>query len=181
MSEQSEEADNEETIESDEDGYPLLPENVFDLRLSRRKGVLRRFMAAARRLCLPPTCPQPLLMECNVEFYRLNGRIPWAGIEESPSEYISRKSRPDSDHKLQEPSHMKAEGVDEWLRHWLKLQRRNKRPLSLKGGIDIATSDQGSKSRDKGKSTRIKSGGRRKKGKGKAKATEEQAIDEDEE
>jgi hypothetical protein len=45
------EADSEETLESDEDGYPLLPENVLELRLHRRKAVLRQFMAAARRLC----------------------------------------------------------------------------------------------------------------------------------
>ena len=45
------EADSEETLESDEDGYPLLPENVLELRLHRRKAVLRQFTAAARRLC----------------------------------------------------------------------------------------------------------------------------------
>jgi hypothetical protein len=50
VAENNEKADSEETLESDEDGYPLLPENVVELRLSRRKAVLRRFMAAARRL-----------------------------------------------------------------------------------------------------------------------------------
>src|SRR6266436_731398 len=45
------EADSEETLESDEDGYPLLPDNVMELRLHRRKAVLRQFTAAARRLC----------------------------------------------------------------------------------------------------------------------------------
>lgn len=44
------EVDSEETLDSDEDGYPLLPENVLELRLDRRKAVLRQFMAVARRL-----------------------------------------------------------------------------------------------------------------------------------
>jgi hypothetical protein len=70
------------------------------------------------------------------DFYKLNGRPPWAGIAEHPSQYIAKKSRPDSDHQLQEPSHMKSDGVDAWLQHWLKLQKRNKRPLILKDGSD---------------------------------------------
>jgi hypothetical protein len=41
--------DSEETLESDEDGYPLLPGNVLELRLSRRKAVMRQFMGAAKR------------------------------------------------------------------------------------------------------------------------------------
>ena len=49
LSEHTEEADSEETLDSDEDGYPLLPENVLELRLNRRKAVLRQFMASARR------------------------------------------------------------------------------------------------------------------------------------
>jgi len=49
FSEHTEEADSEETLDSDEDGYPLLPENVLELCLNRRKAVLRRFMASARR------------------------------------------------------------------------------------------------------------------------------------
>lgn len=31
-----------------------------------------------------------------------------------------------------EPSHMKAEGVEDWLKHWLKMQQRKRRPLTLK-------------------------------------------------
>jgi hypothetical protein len=41
-------ADSEEILDYDEDGYPILPENVLELRLDRRKAVLRQFMAAAR-------------------------------------------------------------------------------------------------------------------------------------
>jgi len=49
FAENTEEADSKETLESDKDGYPLLPVNVLELRLSR-KAVLRQFMGAARRL-----------------------------------------------------------------------------------------------------------------------------------
>ena len=49
-SEHTEEADSEEMLESDEDGYPLLPEDVLELRLNRRKAILRQFVAAARRV-----------------------------------------------------------------------------------------------------------------------------------
>jgi len=31
-----------------------------------------------------------------------------------------------------DPSHMKATGVDDWLRHWLKLQKKGKCPLVIK-------------------------------------------------
>jgi hypothetical protein len=31
---------------------------------------------------------------------------------------------------------MKSDGVDAWLKHWLKLQKKNKRPLVLKGPAD---------------------------------------------
>jgi hypothetical protein len=51
--EHTEEADSEETLDSDEDGYPLLPENVLELRLDRRKAVMRQFMGAARRAYIP--------------------------------------------------------------------------------------------------------------------------------
>jgi len=30
-----------------------------------------------------------------------------------------------------EPSHMKLKGVDDWLSHWLKLQKKKKRPLTF--------------------------------------------------
>jgi hypothetical protein len=49
FAEHTEEADSEERLDSDEDGYPLLPENVLELRLNHRKAVLRQFMAAGRR------------------------------------------------------------------------------------------------------------------------------------
>jgi len=31
---------------------------------------------------------------------------------------------------------MKSDAVDAWLKHWLKLQRKDKRPLELKGPAD---------------------------------------------
>ncbi|KIM73061.1 hypothetical protein PILCRDRAFT_15545 [Piloderma croceum F 1598] len=65
-------------------------------------------------------------------FYKLTGRIPWTDIAENPSHYLSKKSRHDCDHKLKEPSHMKSDGIDAWLQHWLKLQKKKKRPLELK-------------------------------------------------
>ena len=48
-------------------------------------------------------------------FYKLTGRIPWLDIAENPSHHLSKKSQPDSDHKLEEPSHMKSDGVDAWF------------------------------------------------------------------
>src|ERR1700688_1750834 len=48
-------------------------------------------------------------------FYKLTGRIPWLDITENLSHHLSNKSQPDSDHKLEEPSHMKSDGVDAWL------------------------------------------------------------------
>ena len=47
--ESAEDVDSKETLELDEDEYPLLPENVLDLRLQRRKAVLRQYVAAVRR------------------------------------------------------------------------------------------------------------------------------------
>jgi hypothetical protein len=44
---------------------------------------------------------------------------------------------------------MKAEGVDDWLKHWLKMQNKKKRPLTLKNPSE-APSDQ-SKADGKGK------------------------------
>lgn len=69
-------------------------------------------------------------------FYKLTGRIPWHNIAENPSHHLSKKSQPDSDHKLQDPSHMKSDGVDAWLRHWLKLQKKGRRPLVLRDPTD---------------------------------------------
>jgi hypothetical protein len=45
-----EETEHDETLELDNDGYPRLPDNVMDLRLSRKKAVIRRFMGAVRRM-----------------------------------------------------------------------------------------------------------------------------------
>jgi hypothetical protein len=72
-------------------------------------------------------------------------------MAEHPSKYVAKKSRPHSDHQLQEPSHMKSDGVDAWLQHWLKLQKRNKRPLILKDGSDEIHPNPTSSSKGKGK------------------------------
>ena len=74
-------------------------------------------------------------------FYELNGRIPWADIEENPSNHLKKHSRPHTDHKLEEPSHMKSDAVDTWLGHWLKIQKKGRRPLVLKNVSD-GTSDR---------------------------------------
>jgi hypothetical protein len=47
--ESAEESDSNETLELDDEQYPILPENVLELRLHRRKAVLRQYMAAVRR------------------------------------------------------------------------------------------------------------------------------------
>ena len=47
--ETAEEADSLEALEFDEDRYPCLPENVMELRLHRKKAILRQYIAAARR------------------------------------------------------------------------------------------------------------------------------------
>ena len=49
--ENTEEADSKEALEFDEEAYPILPDNVLDFGLHRRKGVLRQFMAATRCMC----------------------------------------------------------------------------------------------------------------------------------
>src|ERR1700676_2648197 len=95
-----------------------------------------------------------LLNHHYADFYKLTGRPPWTGIADHPSQYIAKKSRPDSDHQLQEPSHMKSDGVDAWLKHWLKLQKRNKRPLILKDGSDGTHPKPTSSSKHKGKATK---------------------------
>src|SRR5882762_10057563 len=73
-------------------------------------------------------------------FYNFNGHIPWNDITTNLSHHLAKRSQPDSDHKLEEPSHMKLDGVDAWLKHWLRLQKCNKRPLVLKARTD-KTSD----------------------------------------
>jgi hypothetical protein len=50
--------------------------------------------------------------------------------------HLSKRSWADSNHKLEEPSHMKSKGVDALLKHWLKLQKKSKCPLVLRGPAD---------------------------------------------
>jgi hypothetical protein len=69
-------------------------------------------------------------------FYNFNGHIPWNDIAANPLHHLAKRSQPNSDHKLEEPSHMKSDGVDSWLKHWLRLQKRNKHPLVLKARTD---------------------------------------------
>src|SRR6202050_986459 len=54
----------------------------------------------------------------------------------SPSLHLSKKSQPACDHKLQEQSHMKSDGVHAWLHHWLKLQKKGRHPLVVKNPAD---------------------------------------------
>ena len=91
------------------------------------------------------------LNRADSEFYKLIGRTPWNGMAEHPSKYMAKQSRPESDHQLQEPSHMKSDGVDAWLQHWLKLQKRNKHPLILKDNSDKIPSNPTSSSKQKRK------------------------------
>jgi hypothetical protein len=41
--------DSAEALEFDEKDYPILPDNVLELRLHRRKAILRQYMGASRR------------------------------------------------------------------------------------------------------------------------------------
>jgi hypothetical protein len=91
------------------------------------------------------------------DFHKLSGRTPWTGIAEQPSQYMSKRSRPDSDYQLEEPSHMKSDGVDTWLKHWLKLQKRNKRPLVLKDGSGVVHANPTTASRQKDKASKDQS------------------------
>src|ERR1700733_14964098 len=131
-SETAEEADSHEPLEFDDERYPKLPENVLELRHRPRKAILRQYMAAVRRMYhIKHT------MIANPDrnftgFYKLNGRIPWLDIADNPSHHLSKRSRPDCDYKLEEPTYMKLDAVDAWLQHWLKLQKKKKRPLELK-------------------------------------------------
>jgi len=120
-------------------------------------------MAAARRLYCSDIVLTSMLNNLPTDFHKLIGRTPWTGIAENPSAYIAKKSRADTDHQLQEPSHMKSDGVDAWLQHWLKFQKRNKRPLVLKDMSDAIQSNPTTTS----------------KGKGKAKAPKAPSIDDD--
>lgn len=134
--ETAEEADSLEALDFDDEQYPQLPDNVLDLRLYRRKAVLRQFMAAARSMYHHSHILYGISKLNRTEYYQLTGRIPWLDIAENPSNHLTKRSRPDTDYKLEEPSHMKSDGVDSWLRHWLKLQKKNKRPLVLKERSD---------------------------------------------
>ena len=87
----------------------------------------------------------------------MNGRIPWLDIAENPSLYLSKRSQPDSDHKLEEPSYMKSDGIDAWLKHWLRLQRKNKCPLVLKDHSDRPSTPSKHKGKGKGKAQDIES------------------------
>ena len=87
-------------------------------------------------------------------YYKLGGQIPRTDIADNSSHHLSKRSQADSDHRLEEPSHMKSDGVDAWLKHWLKLQKKNKRPLVLKRPSDeildtSSTSASGLKSKGK--------------------------------
>jgi hypothetical protein len=51
---------------------------------------------------------------------------------------------------------MKSDGVDAWLKHWLTLQKRNKRPLILKDGSDEAHPNPTSSSKRKAKASKAR-------------------------
>jgi hypothetical protein len=55
------------------------------------------------------------------EFHNLSSHIPWTDIAENPHNHLSKRSQVDSDYHLEEPSHMKSNAIDFWLRHWLCL------------------------------------------------------------
>jgi hypothetical protein len=40
---------------------------------------------------------------------------------------------------------MKSNGIDAWLQHWLKIQKKGKRPLVLKASSDRASDNDGNK------------------------------------
>jgi hypothetical protein len=44
-------ADTDESLDVDDKGYPLLPDEVLGLRLRRKKAIMRQFMGAVRRMC----------------------------------------------------------------------------------------------------------------------------------
>jgi len=134
--ESAEEADSQEALEFDDRQYPRLPDNVLELRLHRRKAILRQFMAATRRMCYLILFQMTCTKYQHTGFYQLTGRIPWNDIAENPSHHLKKRSRSDSDYRLEDPSHMKSRGVDAWLQHWLKMQKKGKHPLVLKNSSD---------------------------------------------
>lgn len=76
------------------------------------------------------------------------GRIPWAKITEHPDDFLDKKSRPETDHSLQEPSRMMEDAVNIWLKHWYGRQQRSKHPLILK---DPARGNAANKDHPKGR------------------------------
>ena len=133
--ETAEEADSREKVEVDQDHYPQLSENICELHLQHQKAILHQYMAVARHKCHWGYVWQ-LYFNIISGYYKLSGRTPWMDIVDNPSNHLSKWSQPDTDHNLQEPLHMKSDGVDIWLKHWLKLQKKNKHPLVLKGLLD---------------------------------------------
>jgi hypothetical protein len=51
------------------------------------------------------------------EFQNMSGHIPWMDIAENLHDHLSKRSQVDLDYHLEEPSHMKANAVNFWLRH----------------------------------------------------------------
>ena len=174
----------EEKLDVNNDGYLQLPDNALTLRLSRKKEITRQFVAGVRRMRYPGLRIALLLIHDYAGYFNYGGRIPWACMAENPSQYLTQRSRPDSDHKLMDPSHMKAEGVDDWLKHWLRLQNKKKRPLMLKDPSepqpDAPTqSSKRLKSQKSGKEHNHRNGNGNGKGKGKEKMLPESSEDED--
>jgi hypothetical protein len=134
--ETAEEADSHEALDFDDEQYPRLPDSVLEFRLHRRRAIVRQFMAAVRRMYYTKHTLMLTADHHPTGFHKLNGRIPWTDIAENQSHHLSKRSRPDCDYKLEEPSHMKSSGIDAWLGHWLKLQKKKKRPLVLKDTLD---------------------------------------------
>ncbi len=130
--ESAEEADHNEALELDDEQYPILPEDLLEYGLHRRKAVLRQYMAATRCMFYSDLFYIAMYNKNDSGFYKLNGRIPWTDIADRPSDHLSNGSRPDTDFKLEEPSHMKSDGVDCWLKHWLKSQKKGRHPLVLR-------------------------------------------------
>lgn len=71
-----------------------------------------------------------------------------------------------------DPSHMKAQGVEDWLKHWFKAQNQGKRPLTLRDPKDAAEKESTLHS------AAVK-GGSKGKGKEKARDTPEPSVDDD--
>lgn len=43
-------ADTDESLEVDEKGYPILPDDVLDERLLRKKAIMRQYMDSVRSM-----------------------------------------------------------------------------------------------------------------------------------